>query len=94
MCLVINPTPVLVSSQNDIDQIADLVGFFDFSVNEACVQYNECDGYKLFTTANKAVLMTEYEYSSVATICNQAIANQWTRLYAVQNTWAACPLSM
>jgi hypothetical protein len=42
----------------------------------------------------QAVLATEYTYPSVSAICSQAVANKWSRLYAVGQSWAACPLSM
>jgi Glycoside-hydrolase family GH114 len=31
-----------VSLKNDIDQVADLVDYFDFAVNEQCFEYDEC----------------------------------------------------
>jgi hypothetical protein len=32
-----------IALKNDVDQVNDLVSHFDFSVNEQCYYYNECD---------------------------------------------------
>ncbi|OEJ96554.1 endo alpha-1,4 polygalactosaminidase [Streptomyces thermolilacinus] len=50
-----------VALKNDLDQIPELVGDFDFAVNEQCAQYDECDALKPFLDAGKAVLHVEYE---------------------------------
>ncbi|MFD9481232.1 MULTISPECIES: endo alpha-1,4 polygalactosaminidase [Streptomyces] len=50
-----------VGLKNDLDQIPELVGDFDFAVNEQCVEYEECDRYAPFTDAGKAVFHVEYE---------------------------------
>ncbi|GHF61951.1 endo alpha-1,4 polygalactosaminidase [Streptomyces thermodiastaticus] len=47
--------------KNDLDQIPQLVGDFDFAVNEQCAQYGECARLKPFTDAGKAVFHAEYE---------------------------------
>lgn len=49
-----------VGLKNDLDQIPDLVGDFDFSVNEQCHEYDECDLLQPFTDAGKAVFVAEY----------------------------------
>jgi len=49
-----------VALKNDVDQIKDLVDLFDYSVNEQCHQYNECDKLKPFLDQNKAVFQCEY----------------------------------
>lgn len=60
-----------VGLKNDIDQLDDLVGDFDWALNEECVKYNECGGYTTsFIAANKAVFHTEYGAASLAnTVC-------------------------
>ncbi|KAF1779226.1 Glycoside hydrolase superfamily [Phytophthora cactorum] len=58
--------------KNDLNQINDLVSVFDFSVNEQCVHYNECDMLVPFIKANKPVFGIEYS-GDKATAC--AIAN-------------------
>ena len=49
-----------VGLKNDLKQITALEPFFDFTVNEQCHEYNECDKMKPFVDANKPVLNTEY----------------------------------
>ncbi|MFI5617364.1 endo alpha-1,4 polygalactosaminidase [Streptomyces sp. NPDC051567] len=50
-----------VGLKNDLDQIPQLVGDFDFAVNEQCAQYAECDRLTPFTSSGKAVFHAEYE---------------------------------
>jgi hypothetical protein len=50
-----------VGLKNDLDQLADLVGDFDWALNEECFTYNECDLYSnTFIAAGKAVFHAEY----------------------------------
>ncbi|MFI6324441.1 endo alpha-1,4 polygalactosaminidase [Nonomuraea sp. NPDC050556] len=49
-----------VALKNDLSQISDLVSFFDFAINEQCIQYSECGDYSQFTSAGKAVFQVEY----------------------------------
>ena len=49
-----------VGLKNDLDQIPDLVGDFDFSVNEQCHEFDECDLLSPFVDAGKAVFVAEY----------------------------------
>lgn len=50
-----------VGLKNDLDQIPQLVGDFDFAVNEQCAQYRECEKLTPFIDAGKAVFHVEYE---------------------------------
>lgn len=50
-----------VGLKNDLDQIPELVGDFDFAVNEQCAQYGECEKLKPFVAKGKAVFHVEYE---------------------------------
>nr|WP_249375048.1 endo alpha-1,4 polygalactosaminidase [Streptomyces sp. I05A-00742] len=50
-----------VGLKNDLDQIPELVGDFDFSVNEQCAEYGECDKLTPFVKNGKAVLHVEYK---------------------------------
>ncbi|GHA85106.1 endo alpha-1,4 polygalactosaminidase [Streptomyces chryseus] len=50
-----------VGLKNDLDQIPELVGDFDFAVNEQCAQYDECEELTPFIRAGKAVFHVEYE---------------------------------
>ncbi|HWL65701.1 MAG TPA: endo alpha-1,4 polygalactosaminidase, partial [Actinomycetota bacterium] len=47
--------------KNDLDQVSELVGDYEFSVNEQCFLYRECKLLKPFIDANKPVLNIEYE---------------------------------
>jgi hypothetical protein len=49
-----------VGLKNDLGQIPALVGDFDFSVDEQCAEYQECDSLTPFIMANKAVFHVEY----------------------------------
>jgi hypothetical protein len=49
-----------VGLKNDLDQIIKLEPYYDFSVNEQCHEYNECDKMQPFIDANKPVLNAEY----------------------------------
>jgi glycosyl hydrolase family 114 len=49
-----------VALKNDLDQIPDLLPYFDWAVNEQCFQYGECDKLVPFVQAGKAVLEIEY----------------------------------
>ncbi|MGW1543605.1 endo alpha-1,4 polygalactosaminidase [Streptomyces sp. NPDC002309] len=50
-----------VGLKNDLGQIPELVGDFDFAVNEQCAQYGECEALTPFIEAGKAVFHAEYE---------------------------------
>lgn len=68
-----------IGLKNDIDQVAQLAGDFDFAVNEQCFQYNECGVYSAFTTQGKAVFNVEYatkwkDATRRATLCEKAKA--------------------
>jgi len=55
-----NSRGLLVGLKNDLDQVAQLEPYFDFSVNEQCHEYNECDMLQPFIDASKAVFNAEY----------------------------------
>ncbi len=50
-----------VGLKNDLEQIPELVGYFDWAVNEECFTYEECDLLLPFIEAGKPVFMIEYE---------------------------------
>jgi hypothetical protein len=50
-----------VALKNDLDQILELVDYFDFSVNEQCHEYDECELLDPFIDAGKPVFNAEYE---------------------------------
>ena len=49
-----------VGLKNDLDQIGDLVGDFDWAINEQCYEYAECDLLQPFIDSGKAVFGVEY----------------------------------
>jgi hypothetical protein len=49
-----------VGLKNDLDQIPQLLGDFDFAVNEQCAEFDECARLKPFISAGKAVFHVEY----------------------------------
>ena len=50
-----------VGLKNDLDQIVELEPYFDFSVNEQCHEYNECEALMPFINASKPVFNAEYD---------------------------------
>jgi hypothetical protein len=55
-----------VGLKNDLEQIEDLVGDFDWAINEQCFEYNECDLLTPFVRAGKAVFHIEYSKDPAA----------------------------
>jgi len=49
-----------IGLKNDLDQIPQLVEYFDFAVNEQCFEYDECAALSPFIDAGKAVFNAEY----------------------------------
>lgn len=69
-----------VGLKNDGDQAAELEPWFDFSVNEECHFYDECEQLASFAAANKPVFNAEYADTPTAaetlalTLCPKALA--------------------
>jgi hypothetical protein len=55
-----------VGLKNDVAQVADLVTYFDWALNEQCFQYDECHLLLPFVDAGKAVFGVEYELGMVS----------------------------
>jgi hypothetical protein len=62
-----------VALKNDLDQVADLVGQFDWALNEQCFEYGECNALQPFLDAHKPVFNVEYNLATSA-FCPQAKA--------------------
>jgi hypothetical protein len=62
-----------IGLKNDLDQVPQLVGVFDFAIDEQCFQYSECDELLPFIKAGKAVFEVEYQLSNDQ-FCAQANA--------------------
>ncbi|MBW2453128.1 MAG: endo alpha-1,4 polygalactosaminidase [Deltaproteobacteria bacterium] len=60
-----------VGLKNDVDQVDDLVGDFDWALNEECFTYDECGAYATnFVAQNKAVFHAEYVgQNQLANVC-------------------------
>jgi len=56
---------LLVGLKNDLDQINDLVDYFDFAIDEECHDYGECDKLTPFILENKPVFNAEYNETYV-----------------------------
>lgn len=52
-----------VSLKNDVDQVADLIDYVDFAVNESCHQWQECHRLLPFVEAGKPVFHIDYVFS-------------------------------
>ncbi len=50
-----------VALKNDLDQILDLIAYFDLSVNEQCHEFDECSLLQPFVTGEKPVFNAEYD---------------------------------
>lgn len=68
-----------VGLKNDLDQVKALVAYYDFSVNEQCFEYDECNLLNPFIEAGKPVLNAEYPAESwlddegkIDELCDQA----------------------
>ena len=68
-----------IGLKNDLDQIPQLVSYFDWALNEQCFQYKECDTLLPFIRAGKAVFNAEYRLEPSA-FCPQANALNFNSL--------------
>ncbi len=81
-----------IALKNDLEQVKDLVDYFDFAINEQCFQYNECEILKLFIEKNKAVLGVEYELEPKE-FCDKAkeLKFSWLKMnYELNGTRISC----
>jgi hypothetical protein len=49
-----------IGLKNNLDQVRDLLPYYDWAINEECFQYNECNKLMPFVNAGKAVFNVEY----------------------------------
>ncbi len=77
-----------VGLKNDLDQVADLVPFFDWALNEQCFQFNECASLLPFVEAGKAVFGVEYE-GNPETFCPEAnvLGYSWLQKRLELDAW-------
>ncbi|WP_428623007.1 endo alpha-1,4 polygalactosaminidase [Sedimenticola sp.] len=75
-----------VGLKNDLDQINELVEYFDFAVNEQCFEFGECNTLLPFIKKGKPVLSAEYQKRYLEDIternmlCNESIKLQFSTL--------------
>jgi len=50
-----------IGLKNDLDQVAELAGLFDFSVVEQCAEFDECHKLQPFLDLDKPVFHAEYD---------------------------------
>ncbi len=62
-----------IGLKNDLDQIPQLISYFDWALNEQCFEFGECSKLTPFVAANKAVFGVEYNLDTTA-FCPQANA--------------------
>ncbi|KAF3922475.1 hypothetical protein AA313_de0208173 [Arthrobotrys entomopaga] len=73
-----------VALKNDLDQVHDLVGSFDYAVNEQCSFYRECNLLQPFISAGKAVLGLEYPGEAGDTRTQKQVeAARWGGIYTL-----------
>ncbi len=76
-----------IGLKNDLEQISELVDYYDFAVNEQCFEYQECDLLTPFINNGKAVLNAEYEQKYVNDVderdalCGDSINRQFSTLF-------------
>lgn len=78
-----------VALKNDLGQLADLMPYYDYAINEQCFQFAECDnnpppGYPAWVAAGKAVFTVEYRRSP-RRFCPQANAQNYNSIRKAGN---------
>lgn len=68
-----------IGLKGDINQVKDLWPYFDWTLNEECYQYNECDLLKPFSNNGKAVFQVEYK-TATSNFCSNANTNNWNAM--------------
>lgn len=82
-----------VGLKNDVEQVPELVGEFDFAVNERCFAEEECSTLQPFADAGKAVFHVEYDVAT-AEFCPATTALGFSSIrksWDLGAEWEACP---
>jgi hypothetical protein len=80
-----------IGLKNDLEQINDLIDYYDFAINEQCFQYSECDLLIPFINDGKAVFTTEYQQQYVQNqnakdaMCTESLEMQFSTLILPSN---------
>jgi hypothetical protein len=69
-----------IGLKNDLDQVSDLVGSFEFAVNEQCAEHDECEQLLPFIQAGKAVFHVEYHLDN-AQFCARTTAMRFSSMH-------------
>ncbi len=80
-----------IALKNDVDQVSQLVAYFDFMVDEQCFEYSECNTLKPFLNAGKAVFEVEYN-GQPTSFCPKANALNFNTIKKNESL-AATPLT-
>jgi hypothetical protein len=77
-----------IGLKNDVDQINDLLPYFDWAINEECFTYKECNALLQFIKADKAVFQIEYNLDK-RQFCFQANAMNFNsiRKHRILDAW-------
>jgi len=62
--------------KNDLDQIPELVAYFDLAINEQCQEFDECATLDPFVAAGKPVFQVEYQGATSAFCPAANVANR------------------
>jgi hypothetical protein len=87
-----------VGLKNDLDQLEELVDWYDWALNEECHAYDECDRYEVFLSEGKAVFHVEYvdRWSDAQSLASR-VCGKHPGLSTLIKTWdlgpefLACP---
>jgi hypothetical protein len=79
-----------IGLKNDLDQIGDLVSYFDWALNEECFAYGECEKLLPFIESGKAVFGVEYtgELNNFCSAAN-AMNFDWLKKHIDLDAWRA-----
>ncbi len=81
-----------VGLKNDLDQLEDLVAWFDWALNEECHTYDECGRLAVFTAAGKAVFNAEYvEDWADAQARHDDVCDTYPELSTIIKEWDLTP---
>ena len=77
-----------IGLKNDLNQVKDLLPYFDWALNEECFQYNECEKLLPFVESGKAVFGVEYE-GDAKEFCPKAnsMGFSWMKKHLELDSW-------
>eukprot|EP00123_Amoebidium_parasiticum_P018274 comp24156_c0_seq1/m.43999 comp24156_c0_seq1/g.43999 ORF comp24156_c0_seq1/g.43999 comp24156_c0_seq1/m.43999 type:complete len:881 (-) comp24156_c0_seq1:183-2825(-) len=78
-----------IGLKNNLEQIKDLLGYYDFMMNESCFDYNECYYLDPFNKKNKSVFVTVYQGDYTA-ICKSSNQGGYMTKTGANGKWSNC----